>query len=278
MKDYLRKAFPAQLISDPESALKVVLSPEPRSVAGIIERTKTIGRVSQKDGLVEVMPLENIPHVFVAVFNKRSYMNLVLDRASRFIEGNDGHLLTDEERLRGSRSRSIAGHDLTGKDLLRYRQADLKARSARGNGSLTEGERHRLAAEREFWDTFLTPALAKDPDLTLIAVTSLESSDENLSHEVLHAVYFSSARFRKLIHRFWSEEVSISDQTAIKKKLSASYDADNQTIVENEFQAYLLQKSSSYYELGAFVDDYQKRLMQFLERNGFHFGNLKFHK
>ncbi|MFI5362572.1 MAG: hypothetical protein ACHQ49_11435 [Elusimicrobiota bacterium] len=251
-----------------ESGLKVSVDPVPRTIQETYRRIKDIRKMGRAARVVEIARLAEFPHAYVAIFSQRGAMNMALDRATNFIESRDHRLLTPEERLRGGRGRTIAGHDLKGKDLILYRDAVVRSRRAGEDRRLTGSERRRLAAEDDFWEAFLAPALEREPDLVLVAVTSLKDSEENLSHELLHLAYFSSPKYRELVHGFWSREVSSADRAAMTRILGRTYDAGNRTTLENEFQAYLLQKAPTSYELGPFVRRYRRRLETLLEKSG----------
>ena len=74
-----------------------------------------------------------------------------------------------------------------------------------------------------------------------------------IAHEILHLQFFTDSRIKPVAEKFWDEKVSAEDKAAIKQKLAPNYNVEDRELLVNEFQAYMLQASAEYYELGNFL-------------------------
>ncbi len=195
---------------------------------------------------VEVAGLAEIPGAFLAMFPNISVMNMALDRASLFIE--TGVMYAHDKLLSARGGSEAAGHDLRGRDLLRFWDAFQKAKPS----MTTPQDRHQIEVEKGWWKWML-PTLRKFPDLVLLGVSLGRSMEGVIAHEILHLQFFTDSRIKPVAEKFWDEKVSAEDKAAIKRKLAPNYNVEDRELLVNEFQAYMLQAAAESYELGSFL-------------------------
>lgn len=89
--------------------------------------------------------------------------------------------------------------------------------------------------------------LADDPELALISIVQSQAGvdaalrETMLRHEVSHGEFFTNAAYRSHCERFWREELSEEERSKFRRFLASSdYDPDNETLMINETQAYLM--------------------------------------
>ncbi len=60
-----------------------------------------------------------------------------------------------------------------------------------------------------------------------------------ISHEFFHAQYFLNPKYRSIVDKYW-EGLDAEKKEKFKKNLPPVYDRDNDFLIKNGFQAYLL--------------------------------------
>lgn len=188
--------------------------------------------------------LKELDSTLLCLFPRRQNMHLSLYRASAYIEKGEV-LLTDEELRQDI---GFDGHDLMREDLIRYYRAFNKFKHHTGEG--------HIAQEHSFWQNFLLKKLETHRNLILIAAFDVPYLDVVLSHELLHAQFFSDASYRQAVRNFWENQVEEAARQKIRDRLAELYptiealDVPEQAAAErrraqnvllNEFQAYTLQ-------------------------------------
>jgi hypothetical protein len=171
-------------------------------------------------------------------------MNRMFSRASLFVEGGFG-TSSGTVRTRGRAYRrsvaNVGGHDLPRNhpdperhDLEDYFQ-ELDGACARAHDLCPDAPeqamRDLLTTAWAGRETFVVITFAADLRMHLADV---------LSHEVLHAQYFTDARYRTAVLRYWDGLSESPQRQAIRRALSYSYDIGNEEVIRNEFQAYVL--------------------------------------
>jgi hypothetical protein len=271
-------------LSNKRSVLKIFERKTPVSlseITGLIHRVKEAkvpsgGELNPFAAYVEIVKLKEVKNTYIAFFNKQKFMNLALDRASNFIE--DSNKMTSQyEMLHGARRRDIAGHDLKGRDLVRFR-TEYESKAERMLQPKGKEDLAYLQIEEDFWQDFLEQKLIEEPNLILIASSAMDEAQSDISHEILHAVFFHHKKYRQFVAEFWNSRVTGQDKAEIRKILASDYDEDNVILMENEFQAYILEKDADEYDLHKFVKKYHHALIRFLESKGFNFEKMDFQK
>src|SRR5690606_35840263 len=108
--------------------------------------------------------------------------------------------------------------------------------------------------ERDLFENFILPTAKKYENFVLITYATVSSMLWNavVTHEIMHAQYFLDQEFREIADQFWTEKVSDADKTQVRNTLSQHYDASNEFLMINEFQAYILMADAEFNLLGAF--------------------------
>lgn len=225
-------------------------------------------RQHREQDYVEVVNIKGLENTYFAVFSSQELMNFVLDRPTSY--------LTEAGKIRShysivyphNRKMETVGHDLQASLLREFYQKyqEQLPRLPVPTGRLGQ---KRLKMEEQFWQQFLLPHLNKEPQMILIAV-SLDMSREELlgtsSHEVLHAVFYSQPHYREVIENFWSQ-LSEKEKQSIREQF-VDYDSQNEELMMNEFQAYLLQRYPQEGLLKKSFKKYRPALLQELKDKG----------
>ena len=196
-------------------------------------------------------------------------MNLALTRAGVFIEGHaglKGKIISHDEPELLDLLEMISGHDMKGEDLISfYKAASLACKASDYNSNICLNTQ-----EKELFEKFILPEVAKNPNFVIItyALYSNLSYVDVVTHELLHAQYFTDAIFRKVVDNFWKKEVTIKDKEKFRKILSEVQDASNDYLMMNEFQAYILQAESENGSFDIFINKYKKLLLKSLLKEG----------
>ncbi|MCB0369117.1 MAG: hypothetical protein KDD45_06595, partial [Bdellovibrionales bacterium] len=122
------------------------------------------------------------------------------------------------------------------------------------------------SAEKELFEKLILPKSKENKKIVIIAYALYGRMDpiKIISHEVMHAQYFTSLIYKSIVDSFWQTEVSKEDKLKIKKILGRYYDSSNELLVKNEFQAYILMSGAESGLLSAFLDEYRKPLTEAL--------------
>ena len=80
-----------------------------------------------------------------------------------------------------------------------------------------------------------------------------------LFHEVLHGLYFTHEKYQQAVSKVWNELPKESQIFWVRLLSLVGYDIDYQGLIENEFQAYMLQQSMN--QLSGFLSLWSGRLV-----------------
>lgn len=219
-----------------------------------------------KKSPTECRETKEIPGTFLCQSYTQNDMNLALTRASFFIEGNGGQsevVVPTTDRQFQRYLRLIGGHDLQGKDLLKYYAAAKEACDK-------DKKMCPDPLETELFENFIVPKAQANPDFIIITFALHSGLNWRLvvTHEILHAEYFSNEKYRQVIDDFWHNTMSENQRDAIRQNLAQNYDAKNELLMKNEFQAYILMAGAERSELGEFVETYRQPLLDRLNKVG----------
>jgi len=187
------------------------------------------------------------PRILVADFASLPRQGRMLDRVAALAEKAGlprDHLLTPAEvadavRTGGDTSDGFYyGHDYGSDTLARF-----FAIAERGHVSLNSDEAYLLSLLRqEQW-------LAPGARFGLISIPSV-GADANLDlaaraaifyHELAHGEYFANPLHEEYVHLFWRTKLRDGERDGVRTYLATQgYDSDNQEVMENEMQAYLM--------------------------------------
>ena len=188
---------------------------------------------------------------------------------SSFIEGNTGakgKIIPHDKPKLLAFLELIGGHDLKGNDLIKfYKAASYACEESNNDSNICLNSK-----EKELFENFLLPEIAKNPNFIVItySLISVMDYEKVIPHEILHAQYFSDEIFRKVTDDFWEKDVTPKDKEAFRSILSLAYDSSDDYLMKNEFQAYILQFGSQRGSFEILVNKYQKSLLIKLKKKG----------
>jgi hypothetical protein len=215
---------------------------------------------------------QELPSLVLCFFDTKINMNRALVRASLFSEGSSDIVPNQVLALSDTRFKKyatmISGHDLRGKTISDFISA--ASVSCKQNSELCLSDQ-----ETEFFQS-LDQIVGDSTDFALAGFSRFadESYGSIASHEIMHGQYFLSQQYRDAVKSFWQSKVIDSDRTKMTKELSPLYDAKNEELIENEFQAYLLEthvpkmNTAAHDLLYEFGNIYRPLLIQHLKDNG----------
>jgi hypothetical protein len=195
-------------------------------------------------------------------------MNPPLLRASIFVENLPRVVVERTHPLYADLMRGVGGHDLMKQhprnahlDLLGF-YAALDAACARDRGLCADpGERAMRALLERAW--------AGKPRFVLLAFARRGGvpDDEAVSHEILHAQFFSDPRYRAAIEAYW-RGLPEAQRAAARTELGALYNADDEELIVNELQAYVLMSGAEQSRFATLVDPHGPALARLLATRG----------
>lgn len=94
--------------------------------------------------------------------------------------------------------------------------------------------------EEELFKEVLLPFSQNHESFVLISYVTNGDWLMTLNHELLHAQYFKDENFRKTVDEFWNEKITKEDKEKIKTILGVAYNKNDEFLIRNEFQAFLL--------------------------------------
>jgi hypothetical protein len=242
--------------------------PRPPAAASSLQGTARVTQASfeeiasnRHDGRAWFQLREN-PRIHVLDYESLHAQGQALNRIAAFLEWQEApksRVLDDQalaamiERTSENPDTLFFGHD--------YRAADLVHffNSARLSGiALNEEEQALLALllEAEFMRSDRGRFSSIPPEKVLIAIPSVQAdnprSPQNesitqsmrvtiLSHELGHGEFFTNPDYARYCEDFWRNTLSAPQREAFTRFLSLAqhYDARNERLLINEFQAYL---------------------------------------
>jgi hypothetical protein len=195
-------------------------------------------------------------------------MNPGLIRASIFIENLPRVVVGPTDPLLVSLMRRVGGHDLLKRhpsgaqpDLLGFYAAlDTACAKDRVLCSGPEERAMRALVER---------AWAGRSRFVLLAFASrgAVADDEAVSHEILHAQFFSDPRYRAAIEDYWRGLPAV-ERAAVRAELGTLYNPKDDELMANELQAYVLMSGAERSRFSALVDPHGPALGRLLGSRG----------
>lgn len=97
-----------------------------------------------------------------------------------------------------------------------------------------------------------------------------------IRHEINHAKFYLDSAYQAAVVQFWNSSITSDDKEKIAKQLSDIYNINNEKIVIDEFQAYLMEGESQQNPLNSFIGRYKNALLELIQSSGAHqIGELK---
>jgi len=218
----------------------------------------------KKSGLMECAEIKEIKGVILCASTKKSTMNRALTRASIFSEGTlgteKGNLTSTESPQYLKLVEQALGHDVPSKELISF-WSQLETACIQQSFCPT-------SEEEEFFKEVVLPTNQKESQFVVISYSLDTEWYVTLSHEMMHAQYFLDPQYRKTVDQFWAESLNEKDREGIRKILSTLYNGNDEFVIRNEFQAYLLQNGAIQHNLKSYVSLYRDRLIKKLQEAG----------
>lgn len=188
---------------------------------------------------VIVVPIKDAPGVYLLIVNGSVEMNTLLLRISTFVEIHPELYVGNQ--LYHQRA---AGHDLQGKDILKYIEA-VKSNPLAfvASDSMDTSQQLRLNQEREFLFETILPLLHKNSNSVFLGVFS-DGKLRVISHEFLHAQFFTNPEIKSSVINFWQNKVHQDDKLAFKEAVKIHYNTADEELMANEFFAFILEKDA----------------------------------
>jgi hypothetical protein len=198
---------------------------------------------NKHNGLTECREVKEIPGTHLCLSYKQKDMNLALARTAFFVEGTangvKGNIVPHNDPSLLRYLSLFGGHDLTAEDVLSfYEAAQSECSTSNYDINICLNEQ-----ELELYESYLLPKIRRNKNFVIItySLISRMKYQDVVTHEIVHAQYFTNSSFREITDRFWDEQVSDSDKIQIRAILSKHYNVNDDYLMRNEFQAYLLQ-------------------------------------
>jgi hypothetical protein len=201
----------------------------------LAEHADRIGR-----GVTECRWVAELEHVLLCASSDKQAMNPALLRAAIFIENQPRVVVTHDDPIYTQLIERIGGFDLlkrhpagTHPDLVGYYAAVDQA-CPRDPAMCNDPAEVAMRA-------LLERAWANRPSFVVLAVAhrGTVAVDEAVSHEILHAQYFTNPRFRKVVEDYWAT-LSEATRARIRSELGSIYNPKDDELIQNELQAYVL--------------------------------------
>lgn len=208
---------------------------------------------------------ENLQVILCASYLQRD-MNAFLLRPTIFAEGGignhkKGELISTQDPSISAHLDVIGGHDLTSEELSQF-YSKAKQRCALGQKDYCLTDR-----EHYFYQQVIQPLETRSQSFVLISfsIQSTSTPEQIVSHEFVHALYFLNSHYRERIRSFWQSQMTQAQRDAIKSKLNTiGYNAADNALMENEFQAYMLMQHAEESILEEFLPQYREKLKRYL--------------
>ena len=188
---------------------------------------------------VECRWVAELDHVLLCGSGEVGPINTALVRASIFVEMRPRVVVERTDPMYVASLKLIAGHDLMKRhpdgrpDLLQFYAALDRACAAQQAACADPSEQAMRRLLETIW------VQHKDLVVLTFARHGPIADDETVSHEILHAQYFTDPKFREVITDYWwllAEE----DRKAVRRVLAGTYSTKDHELMQNEMQAYAL--------------------------------------
>jgi hypothetical protein len=229
------------LLSYAESAphaIEIYASESPTPLADLASdmRSRVMSKKSKR--VVMCSTISELPTTMLCFFKTKPGMHAALGRITEKLE-TKRPLLTDREHTANPSKLTIEGHDLRVMDIGQVLYEHDIARERLSMDAAPEGSEWMIELERDFGLRYLIPLVVQAKHDVLVALVA-ESDDAVLGHEVLHATFFTMQSYQNAVRVFW-QGLSAKHRAEIKARLATiPYDINDEALVLNEVQAYLL--------------------------------------
>ena len=235
--------------------------------AAIHPRPSVFDKTQRGSGYTECREVLELKETYLCVSDTSTEMNLSFGRSTLFVEGNGGaslgEVVSQSDPTLVRLSAMATGFDLRSVDLLAF-QSKMNDRCKVDSNFCSDQSEESLFRE------LVNPLESRKIPFVLIAFSIFPRNNysEVVTHEILHAQYFLNPAYQEVTHRFWMDDLGEEDRDKIKSLLGKYYSLENVTLIENEFQAYLLMTRAERNLLGHWVLKYRESLIKKLNALG----------
>lgn len=219
------------------------------------------------DQYVECAEVLEIPSAFICQSHFQKPMNAMFTRMGFFMGAGkgtkEGEVLPKADQQLLNFEKLISGHNLSGKSILGF----YDATSGLGSADAKSLRAEELSFKKGFVENERVRKLGTAIYVISVSAQNTKSAHDLISHEIYHAQYGLSQKYKSVVEKFWKEEISLKDKEKIRKILGSVYNEADSIIID-EFQAYLLQTNAQGDQLGEFVGKYGAKLKQKLKAGG----------
>ena len=235
-------------------------------------KTKVASRIlenltSNTDGLdryIECAEIQELPRTFICCSFYQKDINDALTRAGIFMGAGKGMqagtLPKQSDFTLINYKKLVAGHNLPGPTLTEFFQAVEKADAA------AKANPAEAAFAEKFMASKRVASLSGQFYVIGFSIQNVKDQRSVISHEIFHAYHFLNSEYRNTILKFWRDVVSNEDRTAITNEIGRAYNVDDEGLVVDEFQAYLIQSRAEGDRMKNFVAKYRQPLMNELAK------------
>jgi hypothetical protein len=219
-------------------------------------------------GVTECRWVAEIQNTLLCASADLPTMNPPLLRAAIFIENKPRVVVRKDSGIYRNLVRRVGGFDLLKKhprgthpDLLEWFAALDRECSGDRDMCADDGEK----AMR----TLLEGAWKDRPSFVLItfAHRSIIPDDEVVSHEMLHAQYFTDTAFREVVESYWND-LPESSKAEVRRVLGIVYNAKDDELMQNELQAYALMSGGDRSRFNTVARPHRAPLVERLAKRG----------
>lgn len=184
----------------------------------------------------ECAEIIEMPGVVLCLFNQTNFMNGCLSRVLNFTDQWPDWKIPPAKDYRDPYqipvAYSVKGINLRGRDIRLFHRVATKMCAA--------GQRQMCLTEIEqtLFSKFLLPLAEPGRGVAVLAVG--RDNDTSISHELLHGQYYTSPRYRQTVAAFW-DAMPEADRHRVLWDFDESFNTENLYVVQNEFQAFVLQ-------------------------------------
>jgi radical SAM superfamily enzyme YgiQ (UPF0313 family) len=218
----------------------------------------------RKAGLMECVEIKDLKGLILCASSKKNLMNKAFSRPTVFAEGDSqlekGKIVSTDSEAYLKSLTEISGHDLLSNQLLSFWTELQQVCQWQDICPTPE--------EEEMFKEVVLPMSQKQEPFVVIAYSVNGDWSYVLSHELPHAQYFLDIKYRQAVDSFWSETVTEEDRAKVKKVLGEAYNPNDDVLMRNEFQAFLLESRAAEDRLKDFVPLYRDKLIKQLEEAG----------
>jgi hypothetical protein len=218
------------------------------------------------DRYIECVEIAQLPGAYLCCTFYQRDMNDIFTRMGLYMGAGKGHaagsLVAQNDAILINYKKLVAGHNLPGATIRRFFEAAKIAASG--------AELNRF--EQSWGDVFLNHPLVsvRRDDFYVIAfsIQNTKTQESVISHEILHAHYYLDEEYREAVRRFWESSMNDEQRQRATQIVGLAYNTNDEDLVIDEFQAYLLQSRAQNDRMKSLVPALRDPLLNELHSKG----------